>query len=462
LFEGGATNLTGAPNSTNVITNRFVSLYTNLAYTFKNRYVFSASARRDGSNIFGANTNDKWKPLWSIGVLWDISKEEFFKVDFLDVFKLRATYGYSGNVDLSRAAYPVATYFGGGAPTNFPSARIQTINNPDLRWEQVGMANVGLDFVIEGRMLSGSIEYYKKVCTDLYGPALIDYTGWGQSNTVIKNVANIESNGIDIFLNARILDRAFKWHTNYLFNYNLTKTTKYLNAENLTVLAAGGSTIIPIVGRPLYAIAAFEWGGLDAQGNPQGYLNGQLSTDYTAIFDEASKKGQSGGGFRYIGSTNPKYFGALINSFSWKHLRLEANISYALGYYFPKSTIDYGALVRLGRGHKDFERRWQNPGDEAFTNIPVFQYPINNERQSFFNVSEINVLKADHIRLQYINLSYEIPTSILKKEIFKSLSVYINAANLGILWRANDEKTDPDYLAIPPRKQFAAGVRVSF
>jgi len=86
--------------------------------------------------------------------------------------------------------------------------------------------------------------------------------------------------------------------------------------------------------------------------------------------------------------------------------------------------------------------RWQQPGDEGKTNVPSFIYPVNYSRDNFYAVSEINVLKGDHVRLQYINLSY----AIYKKHTlpFEVLQLYFNAANLGVLWRANKYHIDPD------------------
>ena len=115
--------------------NRFISYYGNAAYTYDNRYTFSASARRDGANIFGVRTNEKITPLWSVGGVWQMNNEDFYNIDFLPLLRLRSTFGYNGNV-YNASAFLTATY----RNSFFTGERMATITsppNPDLRWEQV-------------------------------------------------------------------------------------------------------------------------------------------------------------------------------------------------------------------------------------------------------------------------------------------------------------------------------------
>ncbi len=461
FITGSTAVIPGSFNLSNRL-NRFVSFYSNVAYSFKQRYSFSASARKDGSNIFGVNTNDKWKPLWSAGAGWQISAEEFYKFKAIPFLKLRTTYGCSGNVDLSRSALPVA-YYGVDRLTNFPTAIISTLNNPELRWEQAAQFNIGAEFQIKNQVLTGSVDWYQKKGTDLYGQTPYDYTAWGQQNTLIKNAANMKGHGVDVMLSSRNINKVFKWSTTLLYNFNTAKTTKYNDSRALTLtsLLSTGHNITPVVGKPLYAIAAYKWGGLDAAGNPQGYLNGQLSTNYSAIFSEALAKGLDNSSIYFVGSAIPTSFGSLINTFIWKQFELSVNISYKAGYYFGKPAINYSALVNNGTGNEEYSQRWQKPGDELLTNVPSFQYPVNTERDNFYSIAEINVLRGDHVRLRYINLSYNWQNK--NKPQLLQLQFYINAANLGILWKANKYGIDPDYPAsIPDPKSFAAGIKASF
>jgi TonB-linked SusC/RagA family outer membrane protein len=462
FVTGGTARISGDFSLANTI-NRFLSLYSNLSYTYRQRYTLFSSARKDGSNIFGVNTNDKWKPLWSVGAGWELSREKFYHVDLIPLVKLKATLGYSGNVDLSKSALPVA-YYSPDFTTRLPSATISTLNNPELRWEQSRQINIGVVFASKGNIVTGSVDWYHKKGTDLYGDAPFDYTTWGQQNTILRNVAAIAGHGLDLMITTKNIDKVFKWYTTLLYNYNTSKTTKYeeLRANNISSLMGGGKNISPVIGKPLYAIAAYKWGGLDATGNPQGYLNGQLSTNYNAIYAEAVANGLKNGNLFFVGSAAPVSFGSLINTISWKRLECSFNLSYKLGHYFVKPSLSSSGIITGGGGNKEYSVRWQKPGDETFTNVPAFVYPANGNRDGFYHQSEINVLKADHVRLRYINLSYTLlPKN--KGQHFEQVQLYINVSNLGIIWRANNKDIDPDYPAgLPTPKTLAFGIRANF
>lgn len=464
MFTNGSySTISGSPFFSNT-TNRFVSLYANANYTYRRKYSISASGRKDGSNIFGASTNNKWNPLWSIGTWWKLSDESFYNLKALPVINIRATFGYSGNVDLSRTASAVARYISSAASTNFPVTRIRTLNNPDLRWEKVSMLNFGLDFSSKKDIISGSVEYYKKRGMDLYGQTAYDYTAWGLSPTIVKNVAGITGNGVDVILNSRNIAGSFKWSTTLLFNYATDKTTKYgdESAKSINSVIGSGSLIVPQIGKPLYAIAAYKWGGLDNAGNPQGFVNGELSLAYEQIFNEGRDKGLDGN-IVYIGSASPKYFGSLINTLSYGNVSVTFNIAYRLGYYFMKPSISYSSLVSLGIGHKDYANRWKVAGDEHKTNVPAFIYPNDSDRDNFYLNSEVNVLNAGNIKLQYVNISYLLKKIGNRNLPFNGLQCYINAANLGMIWKANKENLDPDYpSSILPERNFTLGIRTNF
>lgn len=441
--------------------NRFISFYGNASYTYKHRYTLSGSARRDGSNIFGANTNDRWKPLWSAGLGWNLSEESFYRTKLFKFLKLRATYGYSGNVDLSKTSEAVALYMSGAPITNFPYTRIRALNNPNLSWEKIGMLNVGLDFSVRKDIISGSIEYYHKRGTDLYGQTPYDYTTWGATPYVTKNVAGIKEDGIDLIINSKNIDRVFKWNTSFLFNYNSNKTVKYESNEAKTIVSklGSGNLIIPVLGKPLYGIAAYKWAGLDGNGNPQGYVDGKISIDYNAILNEGLKKGTDGN-IVFVGSASPTLFGSVTNNISWKRFSFSFNISYKFGYYFQKPVLVYSSLINSGTGNKDYTLRWKKAGDEAFTNVPSFIYPVDGKRESFYLLSEVNVLKADHIRLQFVNLNYTISENNKSPKLFREIQLYVNASNPGILWRANKEGYDPEYpSSLRPVRSIAFGLR---
>lgn len=457
-ITGASQSLGGRPGASSTV-QRFTALYSNASWLWKEKYSLSASARRDGSNIFGAKTNDRFKPLWSVGGSWSISRERFFSVGWMDDLRLKLSYGHSGNVDLSRTAIPIASLIGPDIYTNLPFSNIRQINNPSLRWEQVRQFNAGVEFAALNNRISGSLDWYSKQGTDLYGPVEWDYTGFGSSSIIIQNVADTKGRGVDLILNSKNLVGVVKWTSSLLLGYNKTVTKRYFgpSANSQQALLGGGNKITPIVGRDVYGIMAYKWGGLDTLGNPQGYLNGNLSKDYYAMSQEAA----TGTNLQYFGSGTPRVFGAIQNTVAYKNFTLTLSVTAKLGYYFVKPALMYSSVIAGSAGTNDFVRRWQKPGDELTTDVPAFYYPNNLERDYFYSSSSVHVLKGDHLRLQYINFTY---MPVIKKEkALKELQLYANAANLGILWKANGKNIDPDYpRGLAPSKAWSFGVRANF
>lgn len=460
IVNFGYSNISGAPQFYQSI-NRFVSMYASGVYRLNKKYSLSGSARRDGANIFGQQSNDRWKPLWSAGAAWDVDAEPFLRFSWLSRLKLRATYGVSGNVDTRRTALPVAEL---GFPlyNDLPVYRIAEINNPYLRWERISTINLGVDFSMLSNRISGSIDYYRKRGRDLYGAANYDYTIWGVLPIIQKNVGGMKGNGIDLIINTQNTERVIKWSTTVLFSVTKSRTAEYYDERSkyTTSIIGDGSVISPVVGKDLYGIAAYRWGGLDSEGNPQGFLDGKPSTDYLAIIETEQQTNKTDH-IVYKGSAVPEVYGSVINRVNYKGFFLTLNISFRASYYFLKPATSYMDLYNNGVGYADLLNRWKQPGDEAKTTIPSMVYPLGDLRDLFYTRSEINVEKGDHIRLEYINLGYEftnLPTGQLR-----SLTVFANAANLGVLWKANDAGIDPAYVnAIKPSRAFTFGLRASF
>ncbi|RBQ12076.1 SusC/RagA family TonB-linked outer membrane protein [Pedobacter miscanthi] len=450
------------PGGMNLVStqNRFISFYGNGSYSYRGRYRLSGSIRRDGSNVFGANTNDKWKPLWSAGLGWSLSQEPFYNLSWLPVLRLTLTYGKSGNVDLSKTAYATGA-MGSNSASTLPFVRISRINNPDLRWEQLSQVNLKVDFGLRGDRVRGSIAYYRKHGSDLYGSYLYDYTAWGASAELTRNVADMEGKGLDAELHSKnILGDGFNWSSDLYFSLNKSKTVKYYSTNNsLSALLGGGSSITPVVGLPLYSISAYRWGGLDGAGNPMGYLKGNLSTDYTAIAAEGRLNAAN---IEYIGPASPTSFGSLINSLSFRNFTLSFNISYRFGYFVKKRSFSSSEAIGSGLLHPDYYLRWQRSGDEVVTTVPSFVYPQNSQRDSFYSSAEVNVIAGDNIRLDYVNFSYHLNAEKWRIP-FRTLDVFANAANLGLLWKANKFGLDPDYLdQVTQTKGYTIGIKGSF
>lgn len=436
---------------------RFASGFANIAWTVYDRYTISASGRKDASNLFGVATNEKGVPLWSVGGAWHISKENFYNINTLPYLKLRATYGFQGNIDPGRSAVTTVAYTSSASYTNFQQVSVNQFANPLLRWEKVAMFNAGLDFAFAKESVSGSIELYRKKATDLFGSAPIDYTAGLGNAAVTRNVAEMKGRGVEAILNTRAKISVINWTGTVLFNYSKSTTTKFYRPVSLArILLSNGNSISALEGGSLYSVISYKWGGLNSSGAPQGYLNDTLSTDYNAI----TGTGTPLNGLVYKNAL-PAYFGSFTNSFQYKGLSLTANFTYKLGYWFRKSSFTYAGLFSTGAGHSDYAKRWQKPGDELITNIPALVYPSVANREAFYINSEATTANAGHVRLQFVSLAYELNKTQWKALPLRSVQLYFNAANLGILWRANKEGLDPEFADIPPVKTFSVGLRTA-
>lgn len=456
------------PNQSMQMKNiRFASLYANGAYTYDKRYTVSASIRRDASNLFGLKTNDQWNPFWSVGSAWNINNEKFFSVNWLSNLKLRSSYGFNGNIDPSMVALTTIIYDTMMSPyTGTPTARIDNFYNPNLRWETSRIINLGIDFATQNERIAGTVEWFTKTGTNLFGTAQLDYTTG--INNMLMNVAGMKGVGMDITLKTRnIISKSFQWDTQFnMSTYKDQITDYYLKntlASSYVPTANSGVGISGTVGMPVYAIFAYRWAGLDPQtGDPRGYLNGEVSTNYAAILN--SDKGIEG--LKYFGSAIPTVFGSLMNTFSYKGFSVDLGITYKLGYWFRRGSINYNELVNSGVGHSDYAIRWQNPGDENHTNIPSEILTSNATRDKFFAGSEVLVEKADHVRMQFITLNWQLSPDFLKNLAVKRIELYGSVNNVGLIWKANAANLDPDYSfgneSLKPVTTYSVGFRANF
>ena len=460
-FNNGSNLLIPAGNGTlSELVNRYTSFYGNGSYAWDDRYIFSVSARKDASNLFGVSSNQKGVPLWSAGLAWNLHNEKFFENSWLPYLKLRLTYGYNGNLDKTITAVTTIMYSSNNL-NNMPYARIRTYPNEELRWERVGTFNAGADFRFKNERISGSLEYYRKKGIDLIGDQPIDPTVGLVKGTIRRNIADMLTRGVDLQLSFRILEKAIRWQSDVIFNYNQNRLTGYQNAGTAgSTYLNSGIGIIPVLGRPLYGIYTYQWAGLNpVNGDPQGIVEGKVTSDYAAISSKTTLND-----LVYHGPALPTVFGSLGNTFSYRNFSLFINVTAKLGHYFSRKSISYGSLFNDWNGHPDYAMRWQKPGDELYTNVPSMVYPAISRRDNFYASSSALVEKADHIRLQDVNLSYRFDNNTRKRLPLSSLELFSNLRNAGIIWRANKQHLDPDYANgyLPSGYTMSFGARMNF
>lgn len=439
----------------NEFKDNFYSFYSNFSYTYDKRYIFSGSIRKDNANLFGLMPNQKGTPLWSVGGAWQLDNESFYNLDWLPSLKLSATYGVNGNIARKANAITTISTSTGGSTHSLPTAYLLSLPNEKLSWERVKQFNVGVDFGTKNNRLYGTIEYYNKTATDLLAESPIDPT-YGVSSMFL-NVADMVGKGVDIHLNTSNLIGNITWQSSLIYSHSISKVTDYLMP-----IATTGSTYLPIslanplVGRPLYSVFALAWDGLDSEtGDPVGVVNGEKSKDYNFIYNGTPLEQ-----LVFKGTAQPTHFGALMNTFKYKNFDLSFNISFKLGYYFRRNSVDYSAIYsRDWRGHSDYSLRWKESGDELLTDVPSRIYPAIQDRDSFYKYSEALVEKADNIRFEDLNFGY----SFEPKNGIKNVRIFIYSSNLGVLWKANKHGIDPYYQNVPlPGFNFSFGTNLTF
>jgi TonB-linked SusC/RagA family outer membrane protein len=456
LYNPNATERIPSASLGRTFLNSFRSYYAIGNFNLKNQYYFSASARIDKSNMFGSKINDNTIPLFSSGFGWNISSASFYKWQkILEILKFRATIGTTGNVPVSVAMFPSYT----DAGNNDNGDRMAIANIPPLastKWEKVLTLNLGADFRFKNNFLSGSLNWYRKNAQDLLAYQAFDATTGNSS--VTGNVASMLTDNIDLTLNTQNINRKFQWNSTLLFSFLKEKVTASQEPlrEAWEYCDLRYQTIVP--GKPLYGIYSFQYAGTDtANGDPVGYYQGNKSKDYSSI---VSSRGYNT--LRYHGRSSPSIFGSIGNEFIWRNFMLSVLVTYKLGYYYRRPSIDYDAVFKGASppGSGDIAQRWT---PDRHSEIPSLIANNDKNRDFLYNYSEILVQKGDHFRLYNVQFSYEVKKEFLARLRLGACTLYVNASNLAILWRAGDKTIDPDQIiGYPAGRQFSFGIKGHF
>jgi len=461
---GWNTTLGSSNNSIGKYLNRYASYYALGSYSFQNKYHVSGSFRLDDYNLLGASSRNRIMPLWSTGLKWDVSKEDFIKnTDWLSILSVRATYGKTGSTPPGGLGntYPVVNIYKDNL-TQLPNANISIPENAELKWETTKSWNFGLDYGFFNGRVSGNVDvYFKKsydILTDLpynptYGFSFLKY-----------NTGTLKGSGIDLGVTGVILNGDLSWSSTFNFAYNTNKVTDS-RFKATAINQYFGSTLI--VDKPLTSVYAYKWAGLDETGQSQIYnAAGDIIDSNQSSLDINPED------LVYMGTNRAPYSGGFFNNFSYKNWSFNIQMTYYMGHVFRNQVLaNYPSFSGVHYGPVSREAivadRWQNPGDEARTNVPGLSNLNFNSIERFKN-STINVLPADHIRLQQIGFGYSLPGSLFENTFFKSLNLNFAARNLGILWRANDQDIDPlyrsvnNYSTLPPERSYTLSVSLSF
>lgn len=411
--------------------DRFLSGYANVVYSYRNTYSFSGSMRIDQSNLFGTNPKYKYKPLWSFGAAWNLNREQFMQdVHWVKVLKLRASYGFNGNVakmSLPEVIAQVAinTYT---SPSTIALSRFSYANS-SLRWEQTKNINIGLDYSIF-KNITGSIEYYQKKSTDLLSNAQIDPT-IGASPSLI-NAATIMNKGVEFSLNADwISTRKVNWNTGLIVARNTSNVlqvyrTGDYNPQTLNVLGF-------VKDYPVGALFAYNYGGLDNTGFPTLYNNrGHVYTttnpsSTTNPVAAAMRRTDTSGLARYMGSSVPTVNGGLSNRIDIGNFYFFCMINYYGGFKVRVPRIN-PADIRPVDGA---DKYWRAAGDEKNTDVMALAGFGPGNASAPYNYADKYVVNGDYITLGDLTVSYNFnKVKAIRNAGFSSFEVRLQASNV--------------------------------
>ncbi|WP_195715306.1 SusC/RagA family TonB-linked outer membrane protein [Ancylomarina sp. 16SWW S1-10-2] len=450
-------------------TNKFFSLYSNMAYTYKDRYSLSASVRTDASNITVKDPKYRYEPFWSVGASWQLGKEDFaMQYDWLNRAILRATYGANGNIPMNTAQVPLISYVDGSSGfgsygNGVDHANLNDLGNPTLGWEKVKQLNLALDFAVLGNKLFGTIEYYNKKSESLV--AEVSLPSISGTDSQAFNIAEMSNKGIELNLNANLkITKDLVWRPIFNFAYNKNMVSK-VNVTDLELYKLRYDT--PYVqGYGLNPVWSYNLtGDTNEFGIPM--IMGKNGVEYPANVNISATGIYGPDLVHHRGSTVAPYVTSFTNEFKFKGFSLLATVTGKFGHYMYNNSHDFQNRVDAMNYHEDMEYLIDGRADE------IGMLPIPTERisgiESYYSsvlFLDSRVEKADYIRLKEVMLSYHLPKSLVSKLGVNRVKFYTHISNVGLLWTANDKNIDPEYQKglnfFKPERTFTFGVNVNF
>jgi len=416
-------------------TNALLSYLGRVNYSFRGKYLVTASFRADGSSKFGEGNRYGYFPSFAAG--WLLDQESFFPFgDTFEMLKIRASWGQTGNQEIGNNRS--LTTFQGGAPrTSYVlddqfviSFNPTRIANPDLQWETTEQVDIGIDFSILKGRVSGSVEWYQKKTTDMLLELPVP-TSTGFSDRLV-NIGSMKNSGIEVGLNGNIISKGdFSWNADlnfYTLNNEVTDLAGITRIFTGSFSAAPGNVSIIEPGQPLNSFLGYDVVGVWQTDDDFSEITNNVSPgDFK--FRDVNNDGVIDGDDRVIlGNSFPDFTWGFGNTFNYKGLSL--NIFFRgvqgidmlngnlLEQYFPRSG------VRVNRFSEPFLNRWtpDNPTNEQ----PSY---LNAATQLSQAVNSKTVVDASYVKLQSVRLGYTFPVSLVSN-IFRSVEVYASGMNL--------------------------------
>ena len=452
--------------------NAYVSWYATGSYTYHYRYTLGASVRFDGSDVFGVAKKYRYLPLYSVSALWRVSEEKWMQpLTWISDLRLRASYGLQGNIDKSTSPYLIGTIDKASIlGKNETIIAAETAPNPNLKWEKTSNVNLGLEAAFLDSRIHFSVDYYHRKSSDLIGIRMLPLETGFASTTI--NWASMKNDGWELSLSTRnIVTRDFHWTTNLNLGFNTNKIINESVAQN--------STYPSRQGYPVGALFAYKTAGLDSEGYPL-FLAADGSKVSAVDFFKLNRYGasqltaeQQRAQYTYMGSTDPKCSGGLINNFEYRNWQLGVNFMFNLGMKVrvqPSYSPTY--FDRGLNTNRDILSRWTatNTGGTfaalmVSTPARLAEYTRYAEYNTY-SMLDIWVRNSSYARMQSLRLGYKLPKKWLARFGISSASLSLEGRNLLVIASNYNNYLDPETMgnpfAQPVAKSYIFGLNVNF
>ncbi|MBG47704.1 MAG: SusC/RagA family TonB-linked outer membrane protein [Pseudozobellia sp.] len=401
-----------------------------LNYNFDQKYIFAASVRRDASSRFGSN--NRWGTFPSVALGWNIAKESFLADTSISTLKLRGSWGVTGNDrigDYQYSATLLANFFypiGNGLATGTTAGGLA---NPDLKWEETTMKNVGLDFGLFGGQFTGAIEYYNNTSDDLLMSRPLPGSLGIHSGSVTENVGSVETSGFEVSLGYNDFEGDFTWSAN--LNLGTSKNeVKSLGAnESLSGGTFEAQDISRVeVGEPLFFFFGLETDGLyQSEQEVTAHLGAdsdKLPGDIRFVDQNGDQQINADDRVK-IGNPYPDLTYGLNLNANYKQLDLNLFISGVAGVDVYNTNIyDLEGMPRLFNAGTNVLNRWTGPNTS--NSVPR----ADGSPQNFNSISDRFVEDGSYTRLKNITLGYTLQGSSALDQYFSKCRIYVSGQNL--------------------------------
>ena len=406
-------------------------------YSYEDRYLLTATIRRDGSSRFGKK--HRWGTFPSVSVAWRASQEKWFpKNDYINDLKVRAGYGVTGSqASVGNysylASYNTSVYPFGISSGNQTALVSSTLANPYIHWEEVAQTNIGFDASLFNSRVMFSFDAYMKETRDMLVKASIPITsGFEDTTTTYTNAGKVRNQGIEMSLHTINLTGELGWETNLTATYNKNKI-KDLNSDVPYYINQINNSYVTMLAKD-YPINVFY-----------GYVTDGIFQNQSEVNTHAVQPGAEPGDIRFrdlnndgvindsdrtvIGNPNPSWLFSMNNSLSYKGFELSVFLQGIAGNkIYNANNIDNTGMAAAYNQTTDVLKRWQGEGTSNSMPRAVFGDPNQNTR-----VSDRFVENGSYLRLKNITLSYTFPKQWLQKAQIENARLSLSCENVATI-----------------------------